>query len=148
MSAAPPPAASEARARPILVDLLRAYEGLLLGVVLVLVALVASGGTLGPAEFAALLIVPAIGMVFTMRRGTPREVFRLRATGALAGWAVAWALFPPLFLAAYWAGMPWGGETAVFSILALLDGIVLAFVLVLVDWAAAVLRSRRAAGEG
>ncbi len=133
--------------RPIVVDLVRAYEGLLLGVLLVLVALLASGGVLGPAEFAALLVVPAVGMVFTMRRGAPRQVFHLRVTGALAGWAVAWLLFPPLFLAAYWAGMPWGGETAVFSILALLDGIILALVLILVDWAGAALRSRRAARE-
>ena len=146
MPVSPPPAV-EGR-RPIVVDLVRAYEGLLLGVLLVLVALLASGGVLGPAEFAALLVVPAIGMVLTMRRGATRDVFRLRATGALLGWAVAWVLFPPLFLAAYWAGMPWGGETAVFSLLALLDGIVLALVLVLVDWAAAVLRYRKAAGEG
>lgn len=130
-----------------MVDLVRAYEGLLLGLVLVLVALLASRGSLGPAEFAALLVVPAVGMVLTMRRGAPREVFRLRATGALVGWAVAWILFPPLFAASYAAGAPLGGETAVFTVLALLDGVVIGLVLALVDRLGVRLRSRKAASE-
>ncbi len=147
MSASPPPPAAGS-ARPIVVDLVRAYEGLLLGVVLVLVALVASGGPLGPAEFAALLVVPAVGMVFTMRRGAPREVFRIRVTGALLGWALAWVLFPALFEVAYAARTAAGGETVVFTILALLDGIVLGLVLALVDRIGSRRRSRKAAGGG
>lgn len=133
--------------RPIVVDLVRAYEGILLGVVLVLLALVASAGSLGPAEFAAVIVVPGILMVLVMHRGAPREVFRVRATGAILGWTAAWLLFPPMFLAAYWAGMPLGGEYAVFTILAILDGVVLGLVMAAVDRIGTRLRSRRTADD-
>lgn len=128
--------------RPLIVDLVRAYEGLLFGVVLVVLALLATGGTLGPAELGALIVVPPIAMVLFMRRGAPRDVFRLRATAALVGWAVAWILFPPLFVAAYVVGRPMGGEYAVFTLLALLDGIVVGAVLAVVDRLAPRLRVR------
>lgn len=126
---------------------MRAYEGILFGLVILVLALAASSGTLGPAEFAALIVVPAITMVLSMRRGAPREVFRLRATGALLGWIGAWLLFPPLFVAAYVAGTSLGGEYAVFTLLALLDGLVLGLVLAAVDRIGARLRSRRRADE-
>ena len=131
-----------------IVDLVRAYEGLLLGVVVVLLALLASSGTLGPAELAAVIVVPGILMVLSMRRGASRETFRLRATGALLGWAVAWILFPVLFLAAYWAGLPLGGQYAVFTILAVLDGTILGLVLAGVDRFGMRRRARTSADDG
>jgi hypothetical protein len=134
--------------RPLIVDLVRAYEGLLFGVVIILLALLASAGTLGPAEFVAVLVLPPVLMVLLMRRGAARRLFRLRATGAVLGWVAAWALFPILFLAAYWAGMPRGGEYAVFTILAILDGIVLAVVLAAVDWIGGRWRTRKLAEGG
>ncbi len=131
--------------RPLIIDLVRAYEGLLLGVAVVVIALIASGGTLGPAEFSALIVVPAIAMLFLMRRGASRGVFRLRATAAVVGWAVAWILFPLLFVASYVVGLPLGGEYAVFTILAILDGFVLGLVLTLVDRVASRSRAKSAA---
>lgn len=119
--------------RPLIIDLVRAYEGLLFGVVVVLLALVASGGTLGPAEFVALIVVPPIGMVYLMHRGAPRRVFRIRATAAVVGWAVVWILFPILFVASYVVGSPLGGEYGLFTVLTILDGFVLGLVLVAVD---------------
>lgn len=145
MPAASPLSESAEPPRPLIVDLVRAYEGLLLGVVLVVIALIASGGALGPAELGALIVVPAISMLLLMRRGAPRHVFRARATAAIVGWVVIWALFPILFLASYWVGIRFGGEYTVFTILAILDGIVLGLVLALVDRLAARLRSKSAA---
>ncbi len=130
--------------RPLIIDLVRAYEGLLFGVVVVVIALIASGGSLGPAEFAALIVVPPIAMVYLMHRGAPRRVFRIRATAAVVGWAVVWILFPVLFLAAYWAGVG-GGEYAVFTVLAILDGLVIGLVLATVDRVAARSRTGSAA---
>ncbi len=142
MASADSPGDTEPEWRPLIVDLLRAYEGLLSGVVVVILALMASRGVLGPAEFVALLVVPAILMVLFMRRGASRALFRIRATGAVLGWAAAWILFPLLALPAYWAGMSIGGEYAVFMILAILDGIVLGLVLAAVDRIGARLRVR------
>ena len=133
MTATPPTASTGRPSRPLVVDLVRAYEGILLGLVVVVLALVASSGTLGPAEFAALIAVPAVTLALNMRRGAPREVFRLRAAGAVLGWIVAWVLFPPLFLVAHGLGAPLGGEYTVFSLLAILDGVVLGLVLTAVD---------------
>ncbi len=132
--------------RPLLVDLLRAYEGLLLGVVVILMALVASAGTLGPAEFGALVVIPPILMVLFMRRGAAPRLFRLRATGAVLGWVAAWALFPVLFLVAYFVGQPLGGEYAVFTVLAVLDGFVLGLVLAAVERVGTRIRLRGTAG--
>lgn len=126
-------------------DLVRAYEGLLLGVVVILVALVASAGTLGPAEFGALIVVPPVLMVLMMRRGAPPSLFRLRATGALLGWVAAWVLFPGLFLVAYFAGNLVGGEYAAFTILGVLDGVVVGIVLAAVDRIGMRVRPRRGA---
>lgn len=128
--------------RPLIVDLVRAYEGILFGLVVIVVALLASGGVLGPAEFVALIVVPAITMVLSMHRGASRDVFRLRATAALLGWAVAWGLFPVLLLAAYWAVVRFGGEYAIFTVLAILDGLVIGLVMMAADRVAARLRSR------
>jgi hypothetical protein len=119
--------------RPLIVDLIRAYEGLLFGVVVILLALVASAGTLGPAEFAALLVVAPVLMVLVMRRGAPSPVFRVRAAGAVLGWVAAWALFPVLFPLAYLVALPLGGEYGVFTLLAILDGLVLGLILAAVD---------------
>lgn len=125
------PEATRAR-RPLLIDLVRAYEGILLGIVVVLVALVASRGTLGPAEFGALILLPPILMVLLMRRGAARDVFLVRATGAVLGWVAVWALFPVLFLAAIMIGEG-AGEYAVFTVLAVFDGALLGIVLTLLD---------------
>jgi hypothetical protein len=130
------------------VDLVRAYEGLLFGVLFVLVALLVSAGTLGPAEFVAVLVVPPILMVLLMRRGASAAVFRVRATGAVLGWVAAWALFPLLFVVAYGAGLPLGGEYAVFTILAILDGVVLGLVLAAVDRIGFRTRPRNASRDG
>ncbi len=124
--------ADGASRRPLLVDLVRAYEGILMGIVVVLVALVASRGSLGPAEFGALLILPPILMVLLMRRGAPRDVFLVRATGAILGWIAIWALFPVLFLAAIMIGEG-AGDYAVFTVLAVFDGALLGIVLTLLD---------------
>ena len=134
--------------RPLVVDLLRAYEGLLVGVLVIIVALVASAGTPGPAEFVALLVVPPIVMVWVMHRGAAPRLFRVRAAGAVLGWAAAWALFPLLALTSYYLGDPMGGDYAVFTILAILDGVVLGLVLAAVDRIAARMRMRRSASEG
>lgn len=142
MASSQPPQREADRARPLIVDLVRVYEGLLFGVVLVVLALVVTGGTLGPAELGALIVVPPIAMVLFMRRGAPRTLFRLRATAALLGWAVAWILFPPLFVASYLVGRPLGGEYAVFTLLAMLDGLVVGLVLGGVDRLAPRLRTR------
>ena len=107
-------------------------------------AIVASSATLGPVEFGALVVVPAVTMVLSMHRGAPRGAFRVRIVGALLGWVAAWILFPPLFLAAYWAGARYGGEYAVFTILAVLDGFALGLVLMAVDRAVSWWRRRRA----
>ena len=127
--------------------LVRAYEGILLGLVVILLALLASLGTLGPAEFAAVVVLPAVFMLLFMHRGSPREIFRVRATGAVLGWIAAWALFPVLFVAAYAVGMPLGGEYAAFTILAILDGVVLGLVLAAVDRIGFPRQKRRAADE-
>ncbi len=131
--------------RPVIIDLVRAYEGLLFGVVVVVIALIASAGTLGPAEFVALIVVPGIAMVFLMHRGAPRQVFRVRATAAIVGWAVVWILFPILFVASYVVGFSLGGEYAVFIVLAILDGLVLGLVIAAVDRVAARSRTTSAA---
>jgi len=134
--------------RPLLVDLLRAYEGLLLGVIVVIVALAASAGVLGPSEFVALLVVPPILMVFVMRRGAPRDLFRWRATGAVLGWVAVWALFLPLYLVVYVWAFPRLGEYGGFTLLAILDGIVLGVVLAAVDRLGARWRVRKRAHAG
>jgi hypothetical protein len=128
--------------RPLAVDLVRAYEGILLGLVIIVLALVASGGTFGPAEFAAAIVVPGILMVVFIRRGAPPDVFRVRATGAILGWAIIWVSFPVLWLAAYWIGVR-GGEYAFATVLAVLDGMVLGLVVAAVDWFWVRLRARR-----
>ncbi len=129
--------------RPLVVDLVRAYEGILFGLVVIVLALLASGGVLGPAEFGALIVIPALTMVLSMRRGAPRDVFRLRATAALLGWAVAWILFPFLILLAYWAVDRVGGEYATFTVLAVLDGLVIGLVMTAADRLAARMRTRK-----
>ncbi len=133
--------------RPLVVDLLRAYEGLLVGVLVIIVALVASAGTLGPAEFVALLVVPPILMVWVMHRGAVPRLFRVRAAGAVLGWAVAWALFPLLALTSDYVGYAIGGDYALFTILAILDGVVVGLVLAAVDRIAARVRVRRSAND-
>ncbi len=133
MPVSPDPEEPAEHPRPLIIDLVRAYEGLLFGVVVVVIALIASGGTLGPAEFVALIVVPPIAMVYLMRRGAAARVFRVRATAALVGWAVVWILFPPLFVASDVVGSPFGGEYGLFTVLAILDGLVLGLVLVAVD---------------
>ena len=133
--------------RPLVVDLVRAYEGILFGLVVIVLALLASSGTLGPAEFGALIVVPAITMLLSMRRGAPREVFRIRAIAALLGWAAVWALFPLLLLVAYWGVARFGGEYATFTVLAVLDGLVLGVVMKSADWLAALHRSRKPTHE-
>ncbi len=130
--------------RPLIIDLVRAYEGLLFGVVVVVIALIASAGTLGPAELVALIVVPGIAMVFLLHRGAPRHVFRVRATAAIVGWAVVWILFPILFVASYIVGFSLGGEYAVFTVLAVLDALVLGLVIAAVDRVAARSRTRSA----
>ncbi len=112
---------------------------------MIVVALLASSGVLGPSEFVALLIVPPVVMVLVMRRGAAPPLFRIRATGAVLGWIAAWALFPVLALASYYVASPLGGEYGVFTVLAILDGVVLSFVMVAVDWIAARRRPGRAA---
>lgn len=140
-------ARDEAPARPLLVDLLRAYEGLLVGVIVIIVGLVASAGVLGPTEFVALLIIPPILMILVMRRGASPRLFRRRATGAALGWAVAWALFPILALTSYYLAYPLGGDNAVFTTLAILDGLVLGLMMYGAERVATWIDARRSAGD-
>lgn len=133
--------------RPLVIDLVRMYEGILMGIVIVLVALVISRGTLGPAEFGALLVLPPVLMVLVMRRGASRDVFLVRATGAIVGWIAVWGLFPVLLLSAMWIGSS-GGDYAVFTVLAVLDGAILGVVLVFLDRLVFRLHDRASRGVG
>ncbi len=112
--------------RPLVVDLVRAYEGILLGFVLIVVAGILSGGSFGVAEFAAVLVLPVVLMLVLMHQGAPpRRVYLRRAVGAVVGWALIWLLFIPLFIVLSYAVIPGNEQVLVFPVLAVLDGIIL-----------------------
>lgn len=127
----PPPARVE---RPLIVDLIRAYEGILLGLVIVIVAAVLSGGNAGLWDFAVVIVLPGALMVAFMHLGAPpRRLFFLRAAGALAGWGLIWIVFIPLFLILYYAVFPAAALILVFMILAIVDGIILGLSMAAID---------------
>lgn len=130
--------------RPLIVDLVRAYEGILLGLVIILVAGIASGGGFGVLDFAAVLVIPAVLMLAFMHQGAPpRRLFAVRALGALVGWALIWTVFIPLFVILSYAVIPGSEHLFVFVVLAILDGIILGLTMAAVDRLARHLRRDR-----
>lgn len=112
--------------RPLIVDLVRAYEGVLLGFVVIVIAGILAGGGFGVLDFAAVLVLPAVLMLFFMNQGAPpRRVYLRRAVGALVGWALVWIVFLPLFIILSYAIIPGNEQVLVFVVLAVLDGIIL-----------------------
>ncbi len=120
--------------RRLIIDLVRAYEGILLGLVLIILAAVLAGGTFGVLDFAAVLVVPAILMLVFMHQGSPpRRLYAVRALGALVGWALIWVVFIPLFVVFSYAVIPGSEDILVFPVLAVLDGVILGLCMAAVD---------------
>jgi flagellar motor component MotA len=68
------------------VNFMRACEGLLLGLVFVVLVAMEAGSACGLAEFAAFVVVPGAVMVAFMHQGTPPQpVFPARVMGAILG---------------------------------------------------------------
>lgn len=130
--------------RPLIVDLVRAYEGILLGLVVVVIAGILAGGGFGVLDFAAVLVLPAVLMLFFMHQGAPpRRLFLRRALGALVGWALIWIVFIPLFIFLSFAVILGSEQPVVFVVLAVLDAIVLGLSMAAVDRVARWLGRRR-----
>lgn len=120
--------------RPLIVDLVRAYEGILLGLVVVIIAGILAGGGFGVLDFAAVLVLPPVLMLFFMHQGAPpRRLFLRRALGALVGWALIWVVFIPLFIFLAYAVILGSEQPVVFVVLAILDGIILGLSMAAVD---------------
>ena len=134
MSSPDPSLPSSPSSRPLVVDLVRAYEGILLGLVIIVVAgLLASGG-FGVLDFAVVLVLPAVLMLVFMHQGAPpRRLFAVRALGALLGWAVTWVVFIPLFIILSYAVVPGSEHILVYVFLAVLDGVILAVTMAALD---------------
>lgn len=133
---------------PLVVDLVRAYEGILLGLVVIVLAATLAGGTYGVYDFAAVLVIPAVLMLVFMRQGArPRRLFAVRAFGALLGWALIWIVFIPLFLIFSYAVIPGSESFLVYVALAILDGIILGLTIAGLDRIGRFLRRRTAAAE-
>ncbi len=121
-------------ARPVIVDIVRAYEGILFGLVIVLLAAIVSGTGPGLTEFAAVLVLPAVLMVGFMRLGRPpRALYALRAGGALVGWALSWVVFIPLFVALTFAVFSAPSWPLVYGIIAILDGVLVGLCIAAAD---------------
>ncbi len=130
--------------RPLIVDVVRAYEGILLGLVIVVIAGILAGGGFGVLDFAAVLVLPAVFMLFLMHQGAPpRRLFLRRALGALVGWALIWIVFLPLFIVLSYADLLGSEPPVVYVVLAALDGIVLGLSMAGVDRLARWLGRRR-----
>lgn len=118
-------------------DLVRAFEGILLGFVLILVAALLTGGTYGMLDFAAVLVIPAVLMLVFMHQGVrPRRLYAIRALAALLGWALIWIVFIPVYLFLSYAVIPGSEQVLVYVPMAALDGIVLGLTMAAVDWLA------------
>ncbi len=105
-----------------------------MGLVVVIVAAVLSGGAFNEIDFAAVVVLPGALMVFFMHLGAPpRRLFVVRAVGAIVGWGVTWILFVPLYFFLYYAVFSRIGLSAGFGILALVDGVILALCIVGAD---------------
>ncbi len=142
------PPAGPPRQHPLIVDLVRTYEGILLGLVLIVLAAALSGGSYGVYDFAAVLVLPAALMLVFMRQGPrPRRLFAVRAFGALLGWALIWIVFIPLFLLFSYAVIPGSESFLVSVVLALLDGIILGLTMAGIDRIVRYLRRPSAAAE-
>ncbi len=121
-----PPQGNTPHDRPLIVDLVRAYEGILLGFVLIVVAGILAGGGFGVVDFAGVLVLPAVLMLVLMHQGAPpRRVYLRRAVGGVVGWALIWLVFIPLFIVLSYVIIPGNEQGLVFPILAVLDGIIL-----------------------
>ncbi len=130
----PTPAPDAASERRLIIDLVRAYEGILLGFVLILLAAVLSGGGFGVLDFAVVLVLPAALMLLFMHQGAPpRRLFAVRALGALVGWALIWIVFIPLFLFLAYAAVPGSEQILVFIALAIVDGAILGLSMAAID---------------
>lgn len=115
-------------------DLVRAFEGILLGFVLILVAALLTGGTYGMLDFAAVLVIPAVLMLVFMHQGVrPRRLYAIRALAALLGWALIWIVFIPVYLFLSYAVIPGSEQVLVYVPMAALDGIVLGLTMAAVD---------------
>jgi len=108
------------------VDLVRAYEGILLGLVVVVLAAALSGGEYSVAEFGAVLVFPGVLMLVFMHLGSPPlRLFAVRALGAVVGWGLIWLVFIPLFVLLYYAVFPATAAMLVYAVIAILDGFIL-----------------------
>lgn len=115
-------------------DLVRAFEGILLGLVVIVLAAVLAGGSYGVFEFAAVLVLPAALMLVFMRQGNrARPLYAIRAGGALVGWALIWTVFIPLFLILAYAVIPGSEQFFAYGLLAMLDGLILGLTMAGVD---------------
>ncbi len=120
--------------RPLIIDLVRAYEGVLLGFVVILLAAIVAGGSYGVLEFGAVLVIPAVLMLVFIHQGAPsRRLFATRAAGALVGWAIIWIVFIPLFIFLAYAVVPGSEQILVYVALALVDGVILGLSMAGVD---------------
>lgn len=135
------------RARPVIIDIVRAYEGILFGLVVVILAAFLSGSGAGLAEFAAVLVLPAVLMVAFMHLGRPpRGLYVLRAAGALVGWALGWIVFIPLFIALSYAVFTAPAWPLVYVTIAVADGILLGLCVAAADRIGLRMRARASVG--
>lgn len=105
-----------------------------MGLVVIILAAVLAGGGFGTFDFAAVIVLPALLMLAFMHQGAPpRRVFAVRGLGALAGWAVTWLVLIPLFLFLYYAAFSGVPPPIVFTVLAVLAGVILGLVMAAVD---------------
>ena len=120
--------------RPVIVDIVRAYEGILLGLVILLLAAILSGAGPGIPEFTAVLVLPALLMVGFMHLGAPpRGPFLVRTAGALVGWALSWVVFIPLFVSLSYAVFSAAAGILVYITIAVLDGVLIGLCILGVD---------------
>ncbi len=116
------------------IDVVRAFEGILLGLVVVILAAVLAGGTFNAIDFAAVIVIPGVLMVYFMHLGAPpRRLFIVRALGAIVGWGLTWVVFIPVYFLLYYALFRSVGLTAGYALLAIVDGVILALSILGVD---------------
>ena len=128
-----------------IVDVVRAYEGVLFGLVLVVLAAVGTRQPFSYVALGAVIVIPAALMVVFMHFGSPpRPLFLARVTGALVGWTLAWLLFYPAYIVAYLFAFPIGGSVGTLVLVAFLDGVLLGLLIALADWVRRRVRDRAA----
>jgi len=133
--------------RPVIVDILRAYEGALVGLVIVVLAGILSAAGTGLAEFAAVVALPGLLMVVFMHLGSPpRRLFVLRSAGALVGWGLGWAVFIPLLIVLSYAVFSAPSWPLVYITIAAVDGILVALCITAADRLGSRLGLRGSAG--